>query len=87
MTNRYQSNQNYPQVGEKVLASIQSSANPQVLATSGIGAGPLARCVGPLAVASSQAVAIICSNSKSLPNIPTAIGRHLSGSKVRFLLK
>ena len=66
------------------MTPIQPSENPLGVATSGIGATALARCAGPLAVVSAQATAITCSNSKSLPNIPTAIGRHLSGSKVHM---
>ena len=70
------------------MAGIQSSMNPsQVISSSSTGTtGLLSKFVGPPpAISSSQAASVMMSsNSKSLPNIPTAIGRHLSGSKVRI---
>ena len=80
--NRYHLSQNNPAPGEVSFVGIPSSMNPHAPASS-IGPGLLARFVSPSAIASSQASDIANSNSKSLPNIPTAIGRHMSGSKVR----
>ena len=78
---RYHQNQTNSLAGEAGMAGIQSSiqAPPQA---STLGTGLLTRFVSPSAISSSHASAINNSNSKSLPNIPSAIGRHLSGSKV-----
>ena len=81
--NRYQPIQNHPLAGEVRMSGIQASGNTHTPASS-MGPGLLARFVGPSAISSSQASDIANSNSKSLPNIPTAIGRHLSGSKVKY---
>ena len=80
--NRYQPIQNHPLAGDVRMPGIQTSVNPHHPASAMGGPGSLARFVGPSAIASAQACDIANSNSKSLPNIPTAIGRHLSGSKV-----
>ena len=83
--NRYQPIQNHPLAGEVRMPGIQTSVNPQNPVSAMGGPGLLARFVGPSAIASTQADDLANSNSKSLPNIPTAIGRHLSGSKVKTL--
>ena len=83
--NRYQPIQNHPIAGEVRMPGIQPSVNPQNPVSAMGGPGLLARFVGPSAIASTQADDLANSNSKSLPNIPTAIGRHLSGSKVRIV--
>lgn len=80
--NRYQLSQNNPTPGEVSFVGNPSSMNPHAPALP-IGTGLLARFVSPSAISSCQADDLANSNSKSLPNIPTAIGRHMSGSKVR----
>ena len=84
VVNRYHSSQNPNLAGDGSLVGTQSLLIQHPPSTT-TGPGLLTRFVSPSAITSAQATSIsCCNNSKSLPNIPTAIGKHLSGSKVSF---